>query len=210
MRRLNQLSFFRTTCGDRYLVWLWVVTLQTPILRRVVSSTPHFNPNVLVCDGVSVIFTLIPCILLEVSKAYRPCPASADNSICSPSWINTSECRQFLFNFHWVTESCRDQPRKPVSIHHSDAHLDDGLQWNIDLITGLMTVQWINTDGSKASKLIPDRDPLIEIIRVLGSPTTQVFVQSNHLYAGGDSAAFESRYQAPVTSVVSVSATYCD
>ncbi|KAF8956766.1 hypothetical protein BDZ97DRAFT_1925139 [Flammula alnicola] len=53
--------------------------------------------------------------------------------------------------------------------------------WNVDLVAEALTAQWINTDGT--------------------SPATDFFVQSNHLYAGGDANAFHSRFPAPVTSV---------
>ncbi|HEY4282779.1 MAG TPA: hypothetical protein VGM62_06895 [Chthoniobacterales bacterium] len=50
--------------------------------------------------------------------------------------------------------------------------------WNIDVNALTLAPQWINTDSS--------------------TPNTVVFVQSNHVYAGGDSAAFMSRFPAPV------------
>jgi hypothetical protein len=53
--------------------------------------------------------------------------------------------------------------------------------WNIDVIAGTLLLQWINTDGS--------------------APPTFLFVQSNHVYGGGDPAAFMSRFPAPVTPV---------
>jgi len=53
--------------------------------------------------------------------------------------------------------------------------------WAVDLITGAITAQWINTDSS--------------------TPATVLFVQSNHLYAGGDAGAFHSRFPAPVLVV---------
>jgi hypothetical protein len=53
--------------------------------------------------------------------------------------------------------------------------------WNIDVIAGTLLGQWINTDGT--------------------TPPTIFFVQSNHLYAGGDPSAFQSRFPAPVTAV---------
>jgi len=51
--------------------------------------------------------------------------------------------------------------------------------WNIDATALTINPAWINTDGSM--------------------PTTEVFIQSNHVYAGGDSDAFHSRFPAPVT-----------
>jgi hypothetical protein len=36
----------------------------------------------------------------------------------------------------------------------------------------------------------------------LANPATVIFVQSNHVYAGGDPGAFHSRFPAPVTTVV--------
>ena len=59
--------------------------------------------------------------------------------------------------------------------------LSESAVWSIDVGALTIAPQWINTDGSL--------------------PTTFVFVQSNHVYAGGDPAAFLSRYPAPVTTV---------
>jgi len=53
--------------------------------------------------------------------------------------------------------------------------------WTVDVSAGTLAPVWTNTDGS--------------------NPTTQTFVQSNHLYAGGDPAAFQGRFPATVTTV---------
>lgn len=53
--------------------------------------------------------------------------------------------------------------------------------WSVNLASGTLAAQWLNTDGS--------------------SPATIIFVQSNHVYAGGDPNAFQSRFPAPVTTV---------
>jgi hypothetical protein len=53
--------------------------------------------------------------------------------------------------------------------------------WTVNIPAGTLIPVWVNSDGSK--------------------PTTQVFVQSNHVYAGGDPAAFQARFPAPVTTV---------
>lgn len=53
--------------------------------------------------------------------------------------------------------------------------------WNIDVNALTLIPVWINSDSS--------------------TPTTFVFVQSNHVYAGGDPAAFHARFPAPVTDV---------
>ncbi|KAF7323773.1 hypothetical protein MKEN_00598400 [Mycena kentingensis (nom. inval.)] len=53
--------------------------------------------------------------------------------------------------------------------------------WSVDVTTGDLSVQWVNEDG-----------PLY---------TTQTFLQSNHLYAGGNPSAFQSRYPSPITNV---------
>lgn len=62
-------------------------------------------------------------------------------------------------------------------------HTSESAVWDIDITgaTGTLAPQWINTDGS--------------------SPTTVTFVQSNHIYAGGDASAFNGRFPAGVTSV---------
>ncbi|KAK3374623.1 hypothetical protein B0H63DRAFT_480600 [Podospora didyma] len=54
--------------------------------------------------------------------------------------------------------------------------------WNVDLATGAATASWVNTDGST-------------------SVPTVLFVQSNHVYGGGDPAAFQNRFPAPVTAI---------
>ncbi|KAK3361111.1 hypothetical protein B0T24DRAFT_114445 [Lasiosphaeria ovina] len=54
--------------------------------------------------------------------------------------------------------------------------------WNVDLATGAVTASWVNTDGTTT---VP----------------TVLFVQSNHVYGGGDAEAFHSRFPAPVTTV---------
>jgi hypothetical protein len=63
------------------------------------------------------------------------------------------------------------------------SHTSESAIWSIDITgtTGTLTPQWINTDDS--------------------SPTTVTFVQSNHVYAGGDASAFNGRFPAGVTSV---------
>lgn len=55
--------------------------------------------------------------------------------------------------------------------------------WSIDITgsTGTLVPVWVNPNGT--------------------TPTTELFTQSNHVYAGGDSSAFESRYPAPVASI---------
>lgn len=52
--------------------------------------------------------------------------------------------------------------------------------WAIDVTAGTLVPVWVNLDGS--------------------TPTTFVFVQTDHVYAGGDPAAFMSRFPAPVTN----------
>ena len=60
------------------------------------------------------------------------------------------------------------------------------LVWNVDLTAAdpnnyTASPVWVNTDATL--------------------PTTYIFVQSNHVYAGGDPAAFLARFPAPVTTV---------
>jgi hypothetical protein len=52
--------------------------------------------------------------------------------------------------------------------------------WDIDVNALTLIPVWINSDGS--------------------TPTTVVFVQSNHVYGGGDADAFHSRFPAPVSA----------
>lgn len=53
--------------------------------------------------------------------------------------------------------------------------------WDINISALTVDPQWVNSNAS--------------------TPTTETFVQSNHLYAGGDSTAFNARFPAPVTQV---------
>lgn len=52
--------------------------------------------------------------------------------------------------------------------------------WTIDVNALTLVPEWINSNGS--------------------TPGTQVFVQSNHVYGGGDGDAFHTRFPSPVTS----------
>jgi len=75
-------------------------------------------------------------------------------------------------------------PQSAPSFFSTSTGLDKQTEtsvWSVDLITGALALQWINTDSS--------------------TPSTIVFVQSNHVYAGGDPGAFHSRFPAPVTTV---------
>jgi hypothetical protein len=77
-----------------------------------------------------------------------------------------------------------DTPQSVPSYFSTSSGLDKQAEtsvWSVDLITGSLTGQWINTDST--------------------TPATILFVQSNHLYAGGDPGAFHSRFPAPVTTV---------
>ncbi|KAG8912892.1 hypothetical protein FRC01_004842 [Tulasnella sp. 417] len=51
--------------------------------------------------------------------------------------------------------------------------------WHFDSVTNEITLQWVNTDGSK--------------------PPTYLFTQSMALYAGSDPAKFNAKYPSPVT-----------
>jgi hypothetical protein len=53
--------------------------------------------------------------------------------------------------------------------------------WIIDVNALTLGAAWVNTDSS--------------------TPTTSFFVQSNHVYGGGDSTAFHTRFPAPVADV---------
>jgi hypothetical protein len=80
--------------------------------------------------------------------------------------------------------------------------------WSVNLVDGTITCQWINTDSSKLFPIfVPSLHHIASPREVChlhnnsGSPATVTFVQSNHLYAGGDANAFHSRFPAPVTTV---------
>jgi hypothetical protein len=72
------------------------------------------------------------------------------------------------------------QPGNFFSTTTGLAKSSESAVWAINVIAGTLVPQWVNTDGS--------------------TPTTFVFVQSNHVYAGGDPDAFHSRFPAPVTT----------
>ncbi|KAJ7054557.1 hypothetical protein C8F01DRAFT_1374194 [Mycena amicta] len=75
-------------------------------------------------------------------------------------------------------------PQSTPSYFSTSSGLDKQAEtsvWSVDLTSGDVSAQWINSDSS--------------------APTTILFVQSNHLYAGGDPDAFHSRFPAPVTAV---------
>ena len=59
-------------------------------------------------------------------------------------------------------------------------HASESALWTIDVNALTLVPVWVNSDGS--------------------TPATQVFVQSNHVYGGGDADAFHSRFPAPVAS----------
>ncbi|RDW58342.1 hypothetical protein BP5796_12272 [Coleophoma crateriformis] len=61
------------------------------------------------------------------------------------------------------------------------SHSSESSVWNINVATGAVTPLWINPDGNPAASL-------------------QLFLQSNHVYAGSDPGAFKSRFPAPVTT----------
>lgn len=73
------------------------------------------------------------------------------------------------------------QPGNYFSTASGLAKPSESAVWNIDVLAGTLLAQWINTDGS--------------------SPATIFFMQSNHVYAGGDPDAFHSRFPAPVSTV---------
>jgi PEP-CTERM motif-containing protein len=58
------------------------------------------------------------------------------------------------------------------------ARTSESAIWNVDVVTGALSLTWTNPDGS--------------------TPPLALFVQSTALYAGGDQSAFNTRYPAPV------------
>jgi len=92
------------------------------------------------------------------------------------------------FNYGYIEGTAQTPPNSPPQLVPNYFAVSSGLAkpsesaiWSVDLTTGALTMQWVNTDGSK--------------------PATIIFVQSNHVYAGGDPDAFHSRFPAPVTTV---------
>ncbi|KDR66951.1 hypothetical protein GALMADRAFT_258854 [Galerina marginata CBS 339.88] len=75
-------------------------------------------------------------------------------------------------------------PQSAPSFFSTSSGLDKQTEtsvWSVDLVSMTLTMQWINTDSS--------------------TPASILFVQSNHIYAGGDPDAFHSRFPAPVNAV---------
>jgi hypothetical protein len=75
-------------------------------------------------------------------------------------------------------------PQSVPSFFSTSTGLDkkaESAVWSIDVTAKTLAPQWVNSGGSK--------------------PSTQVFIQSNHVYAGGDANAFHSRFPAPVSLV---------
>ncbi|KAF7347987.1 hypothetical protein MSAN_01750800 [Mycena sanguinolenta] len=75
-------------------------------------------------------------------------------------------------------------PTEVPSLFSTSSGLDKRSEtsiWSVDVLSGTLYPQWINSDGSFAN--------------------TVMFVQSNHLYAGGDPPAFQSRFPSPVAAV---------
>jgi hypothetical protein len=66
------------------------------------------------------------------------------------------------------------------SANNSVPRTSESAVWTIDVDALTLVPLWINSD--------------------LSTPTTQVFIQSNHVYGGGDADAFHTRFPAPVTS----------
>jgi len=67
-----------------------------------------------------------------------------------------------------------------TTITHIDRTSESAV-WSVDLVSGKVTVQWVNEDTPK--------------------PTMSIFSQGTALYFGGDQTAFASRYPSPVTSI---------
>jgi uncharacterized repeat protein (TIGR01451 family) len=83
-----------------------------------------------------------------------------------------------------TTTAAGATPQSDASYFSTSSGLDKKAEtavWNVDTTALTLSLQWINTDSS--------------------TPSTVTFIQSNHLYAGGDASAFHSRFPAPVTSV---------
>jgi hypothetical protein len=92
------------------------------------------------------------------------------------------------FNYGYIGGTTHTAPNatpQSVSSFFADstglAKPSESAVWSVDLTTGALTVQWVNTDGSK--------------------PTTFTFVQANFAYVGGDPDAFHSRFPAPMIPV---------
>jgi hypothetical protein len=76
-----------------------------------------------------------------------------------------------------------DTPQHPGNYFSTGSGLDHASEsalWTIDINALTLIPVWVNSDGS--------------------TPATQVFIQSNHVYGGGDASAFHSRFPAPVSS----------
>ncbi|EDR05219.1 uncharacterized protein LACBIDRAFT_329886 [Laccaria bicolor S238N-H82] len=69
--------------------------------------------------------------------------------------------------------------------------------WTIDLTTGNLSPQWINSNGCKLGA----HPHIFQALNVslLAAPTTVLFAQSSALYAGGNSSTFSAQFPSPIT-----------
>ncbi len=79
--------------------------------------------------------------------------------------------------------STPQHPGNYFSASTGNSYASESAVWSIDITgtTGTLVPVWVNSDGT--------------------TPNTETFIQSNHVYAGGDANAFHTRFPAPVTSV---------
>jgi hypothetical protein len=148
--------------------------------------TPLLTPDI--SSAINISFTTNPT---------NPTPFNLVSDVTSKIYLNlgglegrdstSSDIASGSFNYLYISNVASTAPGAPPQ--HGDSYfkvstmMDKTIEsaiWSISSSNQLLP-QWVNTDNSL--------------------PITIVFVQSNHVYMGGDPNAFHSRYPAPVTTV---------
>ncbi|KAF7333053.1 hypothetical protein MVEN_02411900 [Mycena venus] len=100
----------------------------------------------------------------------------------------TTDISTGSFNYLYISStndtaagSSPQQPGNMPSNSLGTTRSSESAVWTIDMVSGTVFPTWINSGGVAA--------------------TTQLFTQSNALYAGGDADAFGARYPSPVTLI---------
>ncbi|KAF7333059.1 hypothetical protein MVEN_02412500 [Mycena venus] len=100
----------------------------------------------------------------------------------------TTDISTGSFNYLYISSTndtpAGSSPQQPGNMPSNSLGItrsSESAVWTIDIVSGTVFPTWINSGGVAA--------------------TTQLFTQSNALYAGGDADAFRARYPSPVTLI---------
>ncbi len=149
--------------------------------------TPLLTPNQ--SDGLIVDFTLngtSGTAINMTTENSNQAPPFAYFGLVEGRDNTSSDIESGNFNYLYLGNTNATAPgatpANPGNYFSQQASLNqtsESAVWTIDTNALTLVPVWVNTDGS--------------------TPPTVVFVQSNHVYGGGDSGAFHSRFPAPVT-----------